>query len=1177
MESKKSRLVLLDISTLHDLVGQMPESRRLTRKLASLLLHILEETHLCLQYGASACRLFSQVVFQPLDLARTFLASSGIPDHHLKYSVKTSIRKHYACVQSAEMAELFRAGANALNEVIAHTVLLRISKQKLPLELFRERLWTGVQRTPVIDTEQRRVFEARVDLFLECCRMVGYLTASSTSGSIAIHTRDIDAEYLLSNLFGLPTNLRGFDELFGGGGLMLTENSSSGGLQLPGRTVLVTGRPGTGKSLLSLQLAIEVAQKGGLAWVMPLEQSVHECLYVLRSILPARSWADIRVAGDSQATERVLLEPSNGKGTLIILKTLKESFESFLSALSANADRIKDYALRLIVVDPINSVISSSGESLTALRGQLVDTITKIESKGTNVLLIGEDNKDPEATDHPYDDYGFVENIADTVIRLSIQKRYDYAQRYFEICKSRLQREQRGEHPFSIVAGEGITLYPSASAVLARTLSRDISPAAQPIEFAFGALDEILGKRAILEGDVIVLAGDKGCLKTHIGIFFLTGGPRKVYETSGAALPTRSLLVAARDSEAAILHLLANPMFKRDGARTKGDILVCSIPRGHVKPGQVFNLLEDEFLTAHLAGYRIDRVMVDNVTHWDMSCPFMAEDPTFGDTLVEFLRRRGVTSLIVTGDLENRGSRTQEAIVDDADCVLGLTRFEFRGGIQVLGRIHKTRTMKHKQDAFEIHVNKGRLEIRPCSLLRVIGPREVKPIEIHLFLHSESDLQAEYNRRIVHAMKASLLPSVNVESPSRLYDLRAAKLGHLSGLDQVQVLQLDEFQVRLSSPDEHRILLEFPGNLWDDSYWGDYLPSVAARIRPRSRNKAFVAIPFYQNVGLLVYRSDNRELSRLCSHSGVYDTSLWKDLAAVCEQWEQEHVDRTELFFDFPLHMGENYNCFFFEVLASLSPVTSLSTSGSDDFCPLRAWFSTQTAIEAGKIYRTLCRRTHRHRGRCGRVDSTGRRAGGASASVSKSALLWRHWYTTLNQMMYEMSSDQRSEIAVRLLPNGVSVAGEWYLGVPTYSAAPEAGLEIIRLMTSREAELNRLRLGVGLPTRREFYATGLSGDDCISPYFSADIREVGCALEGTKGPHLRRSDFGCYSDLSQILTFYLQQIIEIPDGDVPIADRIARVFAGFEKRMGFIRSTNRTCKLCCMRRTIRSQASKQP
>ena len=55
-------------------------------------------------------------------------------------------------------------------------------------------------------------------------------------------------------------------------------------------------------------------------------------------------------------------------------------------------------------------------------------------------------------------------------------------------------------------------------------------------------------------------------------------------------------------------------------------------------------------------------------------------------------------------------------------------------------------------------------------------------------------------------------------------------------------------------------------------------------------------------------------------------------------------------------------------------------------------------------------------------------------------------------------ANPERDEIHVSALPQSLSVAGEWYLTVPGYSAAPDVGLQIIKLLTTHDAELTRLR-----------------------------------------------------------------------------------------------------------------------
>jgi len=62
-------------------------------------------------------------------------------------------------------------------------------------------------------------------------------------------------------------------------------------------------------------------------------------------------------------------------------------------------------------------------------------------------------------------------------------------------------------------------------------------------------------------------------------------------------------------------------------------------------------------------------------------------------------------------------------------------------------------------------------------------------------------------------------------------------------------------------------------------------------------------------------------------------------------------------------------------------------------------------------------------------------------------------------------------------LPGGITTAGEWYWAMPTYTAAPDTGREIIEMLTNEEAEFNRLCNGVGLPTLKVHYQARGEGE----------------------------------------------------------------------------------------------------
>jgi len=516
-----------------------------------------------------------------------------------------------------------------------------------------------------------------------------------------------------------------------------------------GRTVLILGRFGTGKSLLSLQLAVEVARKGGLAWVVPLEQSAEECLYTLESIRALPNDGSVVIATDIVKATEVLQEKSNNRGALIFLKSAKDSYDEFLATFSENAKLMQQYDLRLVCVDPINSIYRKES-SVTKLRDITLKMVEQIEQTGTNLILVAEEDTDPERT------LIFEQNIADTVIRLSVERQHGYAARFFEIMKSRLQREQRGVQPFSIIPGSGLNIFPSSAAVSARIRPRGVREHKDTIKFGLPVLDSIMGEGAISVGDVIVLQGAGGSFKTPLGLIFLLGSDWKVGRR--ASHNNRSLLIAARDDEATVLHLLEQEFVRlySNDLKTIKDIRICALPHGHIHPGYVIQRIEDEFIRARLNGYQFDRVMIDDVAHWDMSSPFIREDETFGDTLTELLRRQGVTSLITCSDYTSDASSVvQRAIVDEANCVIKFERFKYRGLNRVMVKVQKTRGMRHRGESFEISLGKTEFQVKPSSsLLREMRGGEVSPINIRLFLRSTTPIQQEYNERILGVIKS---------------------------------------------------------------------------------------------------------------------------------------------------------------------------------------------------------------------------------------------------------------------------------------------------------------------------------------------------------------------------------------------------------------------------------------
>lgn len=1042
---------------------------------------------------------FSRSIANPLHVARGLFADLR-PDHELKYFVMRDIRRRYRIRQSSEIAHRLHGMADGINQ----RLLARASQESASARLVCRLRRDPASSEPLGLMDALSAFVsvsgATADMFLECCRVLNYLQPSGQPGEVELRTRFVDAEYVLSWLFGVPTRIKGFDSLFGGGGLMLAEASDDDRCdRIGGRSVLATGPSGSGKSLLTLQMAVEVARKGGAAWVMPLEQTAEECLYALQSIGALPPDSPLTIATTVAEALDLLENPDGEKGALILLRTIKGGMDDFLVAFEENVHLMGRYPLRLIAVDSV-SALSHAGMNIADHRARTLQTLESLKQRGTNIWLVAEENAYGRDTQYE-------QNIADTVISLGVETRHDYSQRYIEVRKSRLQREQRGQHPFAIGPGTGLTVFPSSAAVKSRIKTRALRAPTDPTVFGLPSLDEILGPGGLHVGDVAVLQGPTGCSKTPLGITFLLSP-----DFEKERRPHCALLVSAEHNEAALRYELEKTFKAMRGAaserlRLPRDVRTLVIDGGYVKPGYILQLIEDEFERARLEDTPIGRVMIDNVAHWELSCPFVRDDRTFGDTLIDLLRAHRVTTLLTCSEAR-LDSVLSRSVVENADCLIQCDRAEYRGRSRVMLRVVKTRDMGHRGELFELTVGAGSLRVETsASLLRMRPDGRLNSVPVRLFLRADSEAHHAYNRSVQRSVKGVLSRDIELEHDAADQIEAGLRLAPASAIDELQILQLDEFELPdVSNRQPERFGLKAfslaDGHL---RHWKEMLPRLRTRA---SEEDTFLAVPYYVNVALLACRSGVDRMAR----------RSWAALAAECERWERA-APAHSVFFDLPTGRGENYNCLFFEILASLEEVPEqVRRRGPLPQCAFLSWVTSPAAVEAMVMMRRLTRRAWLRRR--DNVESTGAPVDGADPS----AQVWRHWFGTLHQMCSEMGAEQRAGIEVGPLPGEVSVAGEWFLAIPSYSAAPEVGLRVIDMLTSPEAELDRLKAGVGLPTRDSFFLEEAE-DLGISPFFSMG----GDVLRRIVERAVRRSDFGCYRRAASTVSAHLQAIVAAP------------------------------------------------
>jgi KaiC/GvpD/RAD55 family RecA-like ATPase len=757
-------------------------------------------------------------------LARAIIHSE-CTDADIRYFIRRNIRNKYRCLLTPDTVRQFNLLANAVNHLATHFV-----PGREPHRVAISPHWDYKNEfLPALHSELRQGAQLRgliepeliISAFIDCCRLVGYLAPSRMYGHIVLRAASVDGEYLLSRLFGLPTDIRGFDELFGGGGVVLAESLPTDNENLPyGRSIVLEGRYGTGKSILCLQFCWEVARKGGIAWLMAMEQTPEKCIHLLHAIGSDTLACDVEIVTDPAQVGAVLSGSSEPKGALIILATIKDSFEDFLSIVLRHSKQLKRYPLRLICIDPINSVYQDHQTPYAERRNQTLIALEEIKRDGTNLLMISEEE---DVGSSNSECFLFGKYISDTVIRLSVQRLHGYSQRYCEVTKSRFQREQRGAHPFSIQPGAGVRILTSSAAVAARVARRAVRGSPHPITFS-ASLEREFPELGIMSGDLIFLMGDVGTHKTELCAHFALGTDNVWPNRTKTKEPYlsrkyQSVIVTTREEQPKVLKLVHECYnFSKVSSKVKNpdSIRFCILPSGYIQPGSVLQSIQDQFAEADAENAWIDRVAIHKTSAWE-AYPFIRSDPTFTDALIALLRSYLVTNLVTyTDQAPNLEASLKYTFRSNADCVIVLESIELSGSRRVLFQAIKARQMPKDANLFELSKNRDKITIRASSpLMRRQRGGVIKTTPIRFFLTSRSVRQQEYNQDIATYCRATLSADTVVVDERLAEPMITGELGITSGVDELQVVQIEHawLPTGLGSRSEEPSLVELSSSV----------------------------------------------------------------------------------------------------------------------------------------------------------------------------------------------------------------------------------------------------------------------------------------------------------------------------------------------------------------------------
>jgi circadian clock protein KaiC len=299
----------------------------------------------------------------------------------------------------------------------------------------------------------------------------------------------------LSSLPKAPTGIQGLDEISGGG--------------LPrGRTTIVCGGPGCGKSMLGMEFLIHGALDFDEPGVLvAFEETPQEMASNVASL-----GFDLKhlVENKKLFLDYVYVEPSE------IQETGEYDLEALFIRLQHAVDTV---GAKRICLDTLEALFSGfSNEGL--LRSELRRLFRWLKERNLTTVITAEKGE-KTLTRHGLEEY-----VSDCVILLDHRVRDQISTRRLRIVKYRGTSHGADEYPF-LIDNEGISVLPVTSLEMAHKVS------SERVSTGISDLDEMLGGKGFYRGSSVLISGTAGSGKTTMASSFADatcrGGERCLY------------------------------------------------------------------------------------------------------------------------------------------------------------------------------------------------------------------------------------------------------------------------------------------------------------------------------------------------------------------------------------------------------------------------------------------------------------------------------------------------------------------------------------------------------------------------------------------------------------------------------------------------------------------------